>query len=46
VTEEIVSTLFQKPGKVQYEEEPRNGYFPNAGFSIIVAGKCGTGIPG
>lgn len=39
VVEKIVSTLFQKPGQVQHEEEPREGYFPNAGFIIIVAGK-------
>ena len=39
VTEKIVSTLFQEPGKVQHGEEPREGYLPNAGFTIIVAGK-------
>lgn len=39
VTERTVSTLFQKPGEVQPLEEPRTGYFPDAGFTIIVAGK-------
>ena len=38
-TERIVSTLFQKPGEVQPVEEPKEGYFPDAGFTIIVAGK-------
>jgi SAM-dependent methyltransferase len=42
VTEKIVSTLFQEPGKVQRGEEPREGYFPEAGFTIIVAGKRGS----
>ncbi len=39
VTEKITSTLFQEPGNVQNIEEPRGGYFPGAGFTIIVAGK-------
>ena len=39
VTEKIVSTLFQKPGDVQHMEKPREGYCPNAGFTIIEAGK-------
>ena len=39
VIEKIASTLFQQPGKVQHVEEPKEGYFPNAGFTIIVAGK-------
>jgi SAM-dependent methyltransferase len=42
VTEKIVSTLFQRPGKVQHVEEPKEGYFPDAGFTIIVAGKRGV----
>jgi len=41
VTEKIVSTLFQEPGKVQHVEEPREGYFPDAGFTVIMAGKRG-----
>jgi len=39
VTEKTISTLFQKPAGVQNMEEPREGYFPDAGFTIIVAGK-------
>jgi hypothetical protein len=39
VTERIISTLFQKPGEVHRTENPREGYFPDAGFTIIVAGK-------
>lgn len=35
----IVSTLFQKPDVVAREESPRAGYFPNAGFTIIIADK-------
>jgi SAM-dependent methyltransferase len=36
---EIASTLFQHPGDVKHIEEPRLGYYPDAGFIIIVAGK-------
>jgi SAM-dependent methyltransferase len=39
VTEKIVSTLFQKPGEARRVEEPKEDYFPDAGFTIIVAGK-------
>jgi len=39
VTERIISTIFQKPGTVCHREEPREGYFPEAGFTIIMAGK-------
>jgi SAM-dependent methyltransferase len=38
-TEKIVSTLFQKPGEAKSAEEPKEGYLPEAGFTIIVAGK-------
>jgi SAM-dependent methyltransferase len=37
--ERVVSTLFQKPGRVSQIEAPREGYFPEAGFTVIVAGK-------
>jgi len=37
--EKVVSTLFQQPGKVEHVEEPKEGYFPDAGFTIMVAGK-------
>jgi len=40
--EKVVSTLFQKPGKVKHVEKPKEGYFPDAGFTIIVAGKQGV----
>jgi SAM-dependent methyltransferase len=39
MTEKIVSTLFQRPHEVQHVEEYKEGYFPDAGFTIIVAGK-------
>lgn len=38
-TERIVSTLFQRPGEVQHVEEPKEGYFPDAGFTIVVGAK-------
>jgi len=37
--ENVISTLFQRPGKVHYLEGHKNGYSPKAGFTIIVAGK-------
>lgn len=43
-TEMIISTLFQEPDNVQHVEEPREGYFPDAGFTIIVAGKRNGGV--
>jgi len=39
VIEKTASTLFQRPGKVHRTERPKEGYFPGAGFTIIVAGK-------
>jgi SAM-dependent methyltransferase len=39
MTENIISTLFQRPGEVHRMEYPREGYFPDAGFTIIVASK-------
>ena len=36
---EVVSSLFQKPGKVEHLELPRKGFSPDAGFVVIVAGK-------
>ena len=41
-TERIISTLFQKPREVHRTEDPREGYSPDAGFTIIVAGKKAT----
>ena len=37
--EEVISTLFQEPGKVEQIELPQKGFAPNAGFIIIVAGE-------
>jgi SAM-dependent methyltransferase len=42
VTERIVSTLFQKPDRVLRVETPREGYSPDAGFTIITGGKHGS----
>lgn len=39
LVERVVSTLFQKPGKVEETEIPRNGFSPDAGFVVITAGK-------
>ncbi|HEY33086.1 MAG TPA: class I SAM-dependent methyltransferase [Dehalococcoidia bacterium] len=46
VNEMTVSTLFQSPGEVQYMEESREGYFPDAGFTIMIAGKGTTAAAG
>jgi ubiquinone/menaquinone biosynthesis C-methylase UbiE len=37
--EKVISTLFQKPGEVEQVELPRDGFFPAAGFVVIMAGK-------
>ena len=37
--EKIVSTLFQEPDKVHGMEQPKEGYYPNAGFTIIAGAK-------
>ena len=37
--EEVVSTLFQEPDRVEQIELPRMGFSPDAGFVIIVAGE-------
>ncbi len=37
--ETITSTLFQEPGKVTHLESPRKGFYPDAGFTVIVARK-------
>jgi SAM-dependent methyltransferase len=34
--EEVISTLFQKPGEVEYLETPRSGYQAGAGFTVLV----------
>jgi SAM-dependent methyltransferase len=41
--EKVVSTLFQKPGEVDEMERPREGFSPDAGFTIVVASKAPEG---
>lgn len=43
MVEKITSTLFQQPGDVREMEEPQQGYYPDAGFTVIIAVKRGTG---
>ena len=38
-TEQVISTLFQKPGRVKHMELPQRGYSSSAGFTVIVAEK-------
>jgi len=42
MAERMVSALFQRPGEVQHMEEPGEGYYPDAGFTIIVAEKVNS----
>jgi len=42
VNEKILSTLFQRPSEVQHREEHREGYYPDAGFTIITGAKHGS----
>lgn len=35
--ERVISTLFQKPGKVEHIESPQSGFYPGAGFTVLVA---------
>ncbi len=35
----MISTLMQRPGDMQFVEEPKEGYYPDAGFTIIVGVK-------
>jgi SAM-dependent methyltransferase len=37
--ERVISTLFQRPGEVQHMEEPCDGVFGDAGFTIVVGRK-------
>jgi SAM-dependent methyltransferase len=39
VVERVVSTLFEKPGAVQHIGNSEEGYRPDAGFTVIVAGR-------
>jgi SAM-dependent methyltransferase len=36
---DTISTLFQKPGDVKHIEDSRNGYHPEAGFTVMTAYK-------
>ncbi|MFO7835651.1 MAG: hypothetical protein R6V83_03280 [Candidatus Thorarchaeota archaeon] len=45
IIEKTVSTLFQKPGNVKHTEEPREGYSPKAGFTVLVAAKRDNDAP-
>lgn len=44
--EQVISTLFQKPGEVEHMESPQKGYYPDAGFTTILAGRSPTGSSG
>ena len=37
--EKVISTLFQKPNKVEHTESPQQGFSPDAGFTVIAARK-------
>jgi SAM-dependent methyltransferase len=37
--DQVVSTLFQDPGKADHIELPRQGFSADAGFTVILAGK-------
>ncbi len=37
--EEVISTLFQGPGEIEHTESPQDGFFADAGFTVILAGK-------
>ena len=39
VIERVASTLFEKPGKAEHPEEPRQGYHPDAGFTVVLASR-------
>ena len=40
--EKVVSTLLQKPNEVQKMEMPKEGFFPDAGFTVIIARRVPT----
>ncbi len=44
--ERVLSTLFQKTGEVKHMEPPQEGFSPDAGFAVIVAGRSPTGNSG
>lgn len=44
--ERVISTLFQKPGEVEHMEPLQQDFSPDAGFTIILAGKSPNGSSG
>jgi len=42
-TGKVLSTLFQRPNEVIEMESPREDFYPDAGFTIVVAGKIPVG---
>jgi SAM-dependent methyltransferase len=46
VVENLVSTLFQRPGEVAGLEAPQNGFSVDSGFTVVVAGKVASGRRG
>ena len=45
IIENVVSTLFQEPDKVEVVELPRDGFLPGAGFTVVIARKVSTKSP-
>jgi SAM-dependent methyltransferase len=41
--EKVLSTLFQRPNEVIGMESPQEDFYPDAGFTIVVAGKIPVG---
>jgi len=41
--EKVLSTLFQRPNEVIGMESPQEDFYPEAGFTIVVAGKISIG---
>lgn len=41
--EKVLSTLFQRPNEVKEIESPRERFSPDAGFTVVVAGKTPPG---
>jgi ubiquinone/menaquinone biosynthesis C-methylase UbiE len=41
--EKVVSVLFQSPGEVCHIESPQQGFFQNAGFTVVLASKPRSG---
>lgn len=41
--EKVISTLFQRPGEVNEMEPVRQGFYADAGFTVVLAGKTSSG---